>query len=487
MTSAARPDLPEPRRTSRTRKGNPALATCLRLVASAAIGLSVVPLAFLSKTGASYWMPQVILASAATVLGASLFITHGGRHITAAGIYSLSLTTFVGMPGLYIAFAEKESLGPGLLSATALVYASHILMYSLFWARRLTRSSGTPTTSFSVGPTVAVGASLLLAGSMLERSALDTGPIAAAIAFDGALIAAIALLVRPAKTLKGEKARLNPGKLIGIFVFVAAYFLTIFTGSGRLTLTALAAAILIAGGRLLPQLRVKVILLLMLAPALLAFGILRVERVETLTKGEYTPEAGGLGSVIAPLTVLGTLMERASADDVGADRLKGTFGAAIVALVPRDLWANKPDGFGTVLTRELRPELLRESHSMAALNHGEWIYALGIVGAVLMIPAIGLFILAIDRHWTKVASVPVTNLAQVLRLSAAAVLCAGTADLFWVGSFMYSARSGARVVCLGIGIAFLRLAQGTKTPSSLPKPPQPGQYTGGSHRSRAVL
>lgn len=82
-----------------------------------------------------YSRAQAVVAGSALAFGAWVFVTHGGRWITAAGIYSLASSAFVGYAGLW----WLERLGPSLPShlfvATLIGYLSNVLTFAFAWAQ----------------------------------------------------------------------------------------------------------------------------------------------------------------------------------------------------------------------------------------------------------------------------------------------------------------------------------------------------------------
>ena len=105
---------------------------------------------------------------------------------------------------------------------------------------------------------------------------------------------------------------------------------------------------------------------------------------------------------------------------------------------------------------------------MAALNEGEWIYNFGLFGAILAIPVVGSFVRFCDRRLASQRQRHCSTLADVLSLAATAVLVAGIADLVWVGTFTYVARTGVRLLVLGA----LILSVALPTRASIASPQQ---------------
>ncbi len=84
--------------------------------------------------------------------GLTVFWRHGGRQITAAGLYSLSSAVFVGMAGLYWWSQLGDEVAPSLRLATIVGFFANLAMHRLFWRHTaMPRPCRPPTSRPRVG------------------------------------------------------------------------------------------------------------------------------------------------------------------------------------------------------------------------------------------------------------------------------------------------------------------------------------------------
>jgi len=408
------------------------------------------------------------VAAALTVMGAIqllfgmwVFWTHGGRQITAAGVYSLSGSIFVGFAAIYNATLYWSDVPYGLYLATVLCYFSHVAMYALFWCTsyptEFERTSHPPergaVSVYSEHVTVWVGrTALVLLVAALAAHLAGIGVVGLADVVDSMAFVGIVLLVCAAFHQPGGPAG-RPWFLFAAVVGFMLYFLIFFSGYGRLKLATLGIVFAIVACRYFRHRSVKLITLVSLPGLLLGFGAMRVAFMQQLYPEQTDTEHNGIGSVINPLFTFGQVVQ--GVNDGSIDYGHGsTFIATFLLYVPRAWWDDKPIGFGAVLTKVLlKPGTYVESgvggaNSLAALSPGEWFYNFGIAGVVLMVIVLGLAIRWLDGVFRRVLERRFDTRNDFLALAAVLVAVAGMSDLMWVGTYTFNERGGIRLVVI---------------------------------------
>lgn len=380
---------------------------------------------------------QLAMSLLALVFGVWVFWRHGGRQVSAAGLYSLASAVFVGLAGLYWWRLLGNDLPHGLYVATAVGFFANLLMYSLFWRRnempQLAPESNRPAAQWGI----AVGGMTAAAALLLYTSGIRVGQtLLTEIAFAGMALLIVSLLTHPGR-------RIGLGRIVTSLAVGILYFVTIFTGYGRLLLVSLGLVALIPACLRVPGRAVKILLIAALGPSVAVFSYLR----EQFGLATYGVSLDGTGSVTLPLAAFGRLIE---AYQEGVLQLG--YGSTLVVtaffFVPRLIWAGKPDGFGAELTQILEPELVATNQSLAAHLAGEWLFNFGYLGIPAMVLVMGWTIGWVDRYAAGRMKQPLTNRRALVALTAAITLLAGIPDLQWAGTFTYWARTGSRLAVL---------------------------------------
>ena len=94
--------------------------------------------------------------------------------------------------------------------------------------------------------------------------------------------------------------------------------------------------------------------------------------------------------------------------------------------------------------------MLKYGQSFAALSPGEWLFNFGWAGIVLMVPVLGIAIRWADHWLERSIRTPLCSQAGLLSLVGAIVLAAGMADLMWSGTQIFNARTGTRLIVIGL-------------------------------------
>lgn len=385
------------------------------------------------------------LSVASMMLGGWVFWHHGGHRITATATYSFAFALFAGFAGWFtLQTSPPGRIIPSLLPALASAYFSQVITYSFWWYddrdivaqgnERKVASLAVTRWGLKVGAlTAAVGLALIFAGSQ--------GPVPSEIAFVGAVLMSTAMFLRPGPGFGWIRIIIA----LGVLAFFALF---VYTGFGRLQLGAFGLAMAFTAVSRFPGRAVKAGILLCTAPTMVYFAQQRVAFTGGLNP-DQDANVTGFESVVSPLNDLGTLMGLSDAGQLGWHGLSPFFASA-VALVPRAVWPGKPVGLGAELGDLLRPELTGTGYSALALFHGEWVYAFGLLGLVLMIPVVGWALRRLDQALVPIWSDQVKSRQDLIRLTLLTILIASLPDLFWGGTFLYASRAGLRVLVLAV-------------------------------------
>lgn len=361
------------------------------------------------------------------------FVQHGGARVTPPGVFLIGMGLFGFFPTLYYAdmwgyqTAKYELLGLTLLLGT------QVLMYA-YWVRREpgpldVAPVGVPTSVWFKG--VVLGCLALVAGvgiSYLDPAALR--PLARPSGYAGTVLVTVSLVQ------SGRRLRLLT--LLPIAGLFAVFVMLLFTGGGRLVLGSLALALTMAVGlRWRPRI-VKPAAIAALVSGTIILADVRADSVANHLTGY---QESGLESVVWPQRRFFDMLENVLGDNLELG-FGDTFLAALVAWVPRELWMDKPVGFGTTLTELYRPELLSVGHSEAALVHGEFAYNFALPGLAVLVLAVGWFVGWLDAWLLKLHKGTPESVHGLISRSVCLIATAGLLDLVWVGTYTYVERAG---------------------------------------------
>lgn len=380
-----------------------------------------------------------ILATLGLVQSLVGWLAHGGQRVSVPGVVLLSTGLFVYFPALYLNSNPIMGELPELITAVNVCFFGQLAAYYLWWQPS---DIDAPPPTDVVDPSATRSA--MWAGILLVAGGLAAGLLWVrhflldSAAFAGTLLYAVAAFRRPKPTM--------PGAYLVTTAMFVAYYLYIFDGFGRLTLGALAIGIVSAMAHRWPGRTVKASLVAALVPALVFLARTRVEFTATLNPNQSS-EVTGLESVVYPLGRFAQLLQLERADMLDHSN-GGSFWASAVALVPRGLWAEKPVGFGSELTRIFRPELANTGHSEAATSYGEWLYNFGLWGLVFMVLVFGFAVRALDRASVGILSRPLTRVDDFVVLTGLLILTVGVVDLIWGSSFTFVSRGGSRLAVI---------------------------------------
>lgn len=371
--------------------------------------------------------------------GLTVFWRHGGRQITAAGLYSLSSAVFVGMAGLYWWSQLGDEVAPSLRLATIVGFFANLAMHRLFWRHTAMPQTVPPTDLAAPRWGMVAGALIASVALGMHLAGLDIGAtLLTEIIFGGMALLIVSLLTHPGRWI-------GPVRLTLVGAVGTLYATTVFTGYGRLLLVSLGLVAVIPACLRLPGRTVKAVVVAAIWPALAVL----ISAREQFGVATYGAALDGSGSVTQPLADFGRLI---ALHDQGLLGLGHGSTLVVTALffVPRVLWPDKPDGFGAVLTQILEPSLVSIDQSLAAHLGGEWLYDFGYPGLVAMVLVMGWVVAELDGFVARTLARPTTERRAVLALTAATLLLAGIPDLEWAGTFTYWSRTASRLAVLAV-------------------------------------
>lgn len=380
--------------------------------------------------------------------GGWVFIRNGGTRITAAGLYCLASSFFVGFAGLWWWYrgADTDSVHVGVLVGWWTTFA----MWLLFWqtpgkhARlRLTSRAGTRWGIRTGLLTCAVGVLLASAhvGSIVQ------------LTLGGLSLVVVAMVLH---WTKGDKIVVP--LILTVLVLGFFWFFT-FSGAGRLNIVSTGFVAVVLISLRLKTALVKAGVVLASVPALLALAL-----VQNGYSAGSTLDSG-LGSVVNPLTYFGDLTQALGQGTFALGK-GDSFVPTFLFFVPRALWPGKPAGLGSVLTGILKPGYQDSGYSLAALSQGEWFYNFGWLGLVIMVGVVGLAVRSLDKLLLRVCIVQ--SRRDLLVMTAVLILVAAIPTFVWVGSFTYVSRTGQQLAVLVILAA--PLASRTRSLTSRRRP-----------------
>ncbi|WP_295624861.1 hypothetical protein [uncultured Corynebacterium sp.] len=368
------------------------------------------------------------------VFSAWVFINHGGRTVTAAGVFAVCIGLFCGYSGIYWYLQDSFFNHAVLANGVLIVHLSHAVIYYFFWANTDEPPSFGPVTENTTSGAAPLGLIMLLAGGALASIGVLRA-ITVAAAFVGAILVAAALLA-------STRTSLRTFGFVGSALIFFFYVEFVFVGYGRLTLSAMAFAIMT-----LATLRYRSYIFklgtIVALPVALAY---LVARREQFGKELYGTELDGIGSVVGPMKRFAEMIPTVDELPLAWGH---TFYAAAVTFVPSGLWEDKPVGFGRVLSEYYNPELASIGHSYAAMTFGEYLFNFGLVGLPLAALASGLLIRLIDSLLRRSAAHGITDRMSLVSLVAIVLLIGGVTDIVWGGYHTFMSRTGARLLIVG--------------------------------------
>lgn len=405
---------------------------------------AVAPLVWILANAGHLFVAMRLLAVASFVMGLTIFVAHGRRVITAAGIYALAAGVMAGSGAWYWASnVPADTTERGVFLASLSIYVSTGLMYFFFWRAIRLPDEGS-SASRSINPADArslaiIGIVLFLVGAAAYRSGLSLGGLPDSSAEMGITLFAAALV------LTGDRHFLrSPMRTALIGAAMLSYYVVVFSGNGRLRLAAVAATVAIVS-QARRTVRIKGVAVAALVPLIVIFAVIGQERVAASRLNQtYQAPASGLGSLVNPLDHYGSLITGHITDGHGS-----TLAAEVVLPVPRSVWPGKPVQLGRVLAYRLVPQVAAVSNeSVVVTTPGEWYYNFGWPGVLLMILVVGLIVRWLDLWIARRRVGGLPNRSTMLGFVALSVLVGSVTDLAWGGTATWTNRDLQRVLIL---------------------------------------
>jgi hypothetical protein len=437
------------------------------------LAICAAPIAELMAAYLSLVLAMRLVGIASIVGGMAIFLHHGGRRITAAGVYSLTTGLMCGCGVWYWAGVAPDNTSRGSIFVAALsIYISSALMYALFWQRAATAAAPEPSKPIPAGVASglrAAGIALAAFGLIIQRT--DWLPAARSQATLAQAAAEVGVVLFAASyVLSGRSLSRSPFRVGMAAAAVLIYYFLIFSGFGRLRLAALVIAICVIAQQRTSTRLLKPMAVAAVIPALLVFAA--VGRARTSDDPRTAHSSGsGLGSLVNPIATYGSLIDQHITDGGGS-----TLTAEAVILVPRAVWPNKPVQLGRTLAVRLAPEIAAVSSlSMAAMPQGEWYYNFGWLGVVIMMLALGLIIRWLDRWLASCSGRDLAERHAIYLFIAVAVLVGSISDLAWGGTATWIGRNMQRAVVLVPVVVWFYLIRVVRAPARAdgPVPPPP--------------
>lgn len=385
------------------------------------IGLGVMGLLLDAVATAGHQYSEFVTASLSLLFGIWAFWTHGGPRVTAAGLYSLAMSVYVGFAGLW--WVWSSTITDEIYIATVVGYWTTIGMYFFFWKQPQDSNKLEMNSSAVARWGLWIGFMVCIGGFALGLVGLGNPD---QLALGGLAFLMVALILR---VTRGEKI-LKPAIAAG--VVVASFWFFIFSGGGRLNLVVLALIGVVVVSMRAERRRLKALILIAATPMVMLLGWIEMMGARAETVGE------GLASVVNPLKYFGELVV-AHGHEIFQLGGGEAFLTTAFFWIPESIWPDKPEGFGAVLSDLLRPDLAGTNNSLAALSFGDWFYDFGWLGIGLMVLIVGIGIRLLDNLAGRVGSIE--SRSDFLYLVVITLLVAGIPTFAWVGSFTYVTRS----------------------------------------------
>lgn len=405
------------------------------------VGIGLVA-AWASSVGQRELFQTATAAGVAVVaFGVRAFIGHGQGRITALGLFNLSTALFVGFGAIYAGTAEFSMVPAYYLVAATLGAFFPQMAITLFgWGKagQVTPQFPQPVTNkwlSWVGFIVLSGAAVLRLASRSE----DLAPYIEATAFAAITLITLGLIWRP-------NARLISWATMLVGTLVIMYAEVFHIGTGRLRIVALVCTVGVIVTARFQRRALKWATIAAIGPALWYLAQDRKELQESLSAGA-SEGRNGLESMLEPIQVFAKL--------IGA-HLEGGFqlsyGYNLLSFpslaLPESRFPDAPQALGYELVLIHAPERYGSGYSVVSTSSGEAYFNFGIMGLILMVPALVLLLGLLDRAMVKRMSSPSLGTSALLWIAFWAMLAGGIADLTWSGQHTLLTRTAMRMPLL---------------------------------------
>lgn len=366
---------------------------------------------------------------------------HCGRQtVNASSVASYGVLMFIGFPasfgalGLYSSGQAYTAQSLVTVVVLAFLFQAGLVLSS----GRLPVSTGTSKFVARLADNPAVLSrvfrmSVVMFVLSLGSHAVNAGIAAAGFAWLAMLGGTIVTFWSP-----GWAARLRGLVVVGV-TFLAETGLSL-GGFGRLNLAVLALSLTVVASLRMGNCSVKIATAAMTGPILVYLVNQRLAYLESERKGGFVDESEGVGSVVGPFHSAGTIVEAVERGIVDLAWGKTLFNAAVTG-IPRDLWPDKPVGFGREIVGITQPWMTSTTeHSDAGTFIGEAVWNFGVWLAPLYLIAFIVFIRILDRKLISVVD-RAPDMATFLVLMLVAVAAGTLLNIIWGSVSTAAART----------------------------------------------
>ena len=427
-----------------------ALSWALRWTAAVALALCAGAVSFADRFGVDLSGLSafgLVFATAALTAALGAFVFLDGGRLGPRSILSLSFALFVFLPATYF------SVSPGLsVYEVQALLAAGVAFFSILFVcprgLRILMHSYANIAGDRVSPSFVI----FLFGVMFSALILVVWIDQLSAFWEGAWVGStISLFVLGVVSMERNRPLLSLTLwMVSLSLFVIWYFV-FFTGFSRINLAAFVFSFILVFLLARPSRSMKIFMILFL-PFGLAWGALQRDGAssvfEALQRGE------GLSSVFAPFRDYALTLEKSSVSGLfpwyhWVDQVV----VSVLFWVPRDWWPSKPDGFGFLLTNELRSHLAPFGHSSASSILGEMTAYFGLLGPLMAVFVVSFLVVMVTQGVAFIRR----SLGDLIGLVVGAYASAQIMSLVWMGVFTFSVRVGSLVIGLLVFFVWLVL------------------------------
>lgn len=380
---------------------------------------------------------------AVSAFGVRAFLGHGSGRITALGLFNLSTALFVGFGAIYAGAVQTSIAPPNYLVAATLGSLVPQIAITIFgWGKAGKVAPQFPNIRSSRWLTWA--GILALCGAATFRlldASIEAGSYIEATAFAAITVSTIGLIWR-------SSARLLSWATIFIGGLVILYAEVFHIGSGRLRIVALVCTVAVIMTARFQRPSLKWLMVIAIGPALYWLAQDRKALQESLRAGASTGR-NGLESMLEPIQVFARLIqasvESGFPPSYGWNLLSYPF-----VWFPETWFPGAPRALGYELVKLTAPHRYGSGYSVVATSNGEAYYNFGILGLVLMVPAVVYLLQLLDRALVSSMSKPQAGTMALLGIAFWAMLAGGISDLTWSGQHTFLTRATARLPLVGV-------------------------------------
>lgn len=389
----------------------------------------------------NYYKNSIIYLGIILILHSFIyFIKHGGRYITPSGMFFLYSALIHGFSSVYIAFTGffNVEMGQGHFIGLLLIYFSQIIVYHLFSTH--TASEKNYQANFSNinlrQSYYGLVALLLIAVFTISVMVLDLSTLKEAVFYF--------VLIFITVNIAFKKESIGIRKIILVFTLFFLYYTFAFSGFGRINIATLLVTISMILQFKIKKKYLKSIVVLSFVPLIMIASLMRGGTVGDINSGLY--------SIISPFYRMGQIIQLYIDGNLGLS-FGQTIYAALVVLIPRNIWPSKPWNFNRQITYIFAPQYISAGHSEASVFMAELVYNFGILfSLVVSILIIGLVLSYLDKMFIFSFKRINWGIKNIIIFTIISIASAGSMNLLWGGFSTYINRDGFRIL---FGLFFL--------------------------------